>query len=183
MHRYKTYSGKHRYKHVFVCACVYLCVCVYPAIVSTFMIVLTYIDECFILTKFCHSVQYFHVSLDLWLRNNPDSKARGANLGPIWSRQDPGGPHVGPMNFAIWVISSICQLYPLSESTEYCLHVISPMLIWQVPVHTASLLRYMSNIKWFKDIANTIAISRTPLPEQSTNTYLIPHPGRQFALF
>ena len=25
-----------------------------------------------------------------------------ANMGPIWGRQDPGGPHVGPMNFAIW---------------------------------------------------------------------------------
>ena len=22
--------------------------------------------------------------------------------GPIWGRQDPGGPHVGPMNLAIW---------------------------------------------------------------------------------
>ena len=22
----------------------------------------------------------------------------------IWGRQDPGGPHVGPMNFAIWVV-------------------------------------------------------------------------------
>ena len=21
---------------------------------------------------------------------------------PIWGRQEPGGPHVGPMNFAIW---------------------------------------------------------------------------------
>ena len=31
-----------------------------------------------------------------------DSKAREANMGPIWGRQDPGGPHVGPMNFAIW---------------------------------------------------------------------------------
>ena len=26
----------------------------------------------------------------------------GANMGPIWGRQDPGGSHVGPMNFAIW---------------------------------------------------------------------------------
>ena len=26
----------------------------------------------------------------------------GANMGPIWARQDPGGPHVGPMDFAIW---------------------------------------------------------------------------------
>ena len=32
---------------------------------------------------------------------NPDSKVHGANMGPIWGRQDPGGPHVGPMNFAI----------------------------------------------------------------------------------
>ena len=32
----------------------------------------------------------------------PDSKVHGANMGPIWGRQDPGGPNVGPMNFAIW---------------------------------------------------------------------------------
>ena len=32
----------------------------------------------------------------------PDSKGHGANMRPIWGRQDPGGPHVGPMNFAIW---------------------------------------------------------------------------------
>ena len=32
----------------------------------------------------------------------PDNKVHGANMGPIWGRQDPGGPHVGPMNFAIW---------------------------------------------------------------------------------
>ena len=31
----------------------------------------------------------------------PDSKVYGANMGPIWGRQDPGGPHVGPMKFAI----------------------------------------------------------------------------------
>ena len=27
--------------------------------------------------------------------------------GPIWDRQGPGGPHVGPMNFAIWVIITL----------------------------------------------------------------------------
>ena len=31
----------------------------------------------------------------------PDSKVHGANMGPIWGRQVPGGPHVGPMNLAI----------------------------------------------------------------------------------
>ena len=34
----------------------------------------------------------------------PDSKIRGANMRPIWGRQDPDGPHVGPMNFAIWYV-------------------------------------------------------------------------------
>ena len=37
-----------------------------------------------------------------------DSKAYEGNMGPIWGWQDPGGPHVGPMNFAIWVIF-VCQ--------------------------------------------------------------------------
>ena len=36
------------------------------------------------------------------MAHTPDSKVHGANMGPIWGRQDPGGPHVGPMNFAIW---------------------------------------------------------------------------------
>ena len=35
-------------------------------------------------------------------KGNPDGKVTGANMGPIWGRQDPGGPHVGPRNFAIW---------------------------------------------------------------------------------
>ena len=34
----------------------------------------------------------------------PESKVHGANMGPIWGRQDPGGPYVGPMSFAIWVV-------------------------------------------------------------------------------
>ena len=42
----------------------------------------------------------------------PDSKVRGANMGPISGRQDPGGPHVGPVNFAIRVCisSTICMI-------------------------------------------------------------------------
>ena len=31
-----------------------------------------------------------------------DSKVHGANMGPIWGRQVPGGPRIGPMNIAIW---------------------------------------------------------------------------------
>ena len=39
--------------------------------------------------------------------NIPDSKVHGANMGPIWGRQDPGGPHFGAMNFAIWVLDQL----------------------------------------------------------------------------
>ena len=31
----------------------------------------------------------------------PERKVNGTNMEPFWDRQDPGGPHVGPMNFAI----------------------------------------------------------------------------------
>ena len=62
----------------------------------------------------CVYIVHFH--------DYPDNKVRGANIGPIWGRQDPGGPLVGPMNFAIWVyygmtgdtisvIKLLCLLY------------------------------------------------------------------------
>ena len=51
---------------------------------------------------------HFALSGELWskrtLENYPDSKVHGANMGPIWGRQDPGGSHIGPINFAIWVL-------------------------------------------------------------------------------
>ena len=43
--------------------------------------------------------------------SSPDSKVHGANMGPICGRQDPGGPHVGLMNFAIWVIIKSFETY------------------------------------------------------------------------
>ena len=53
-----------------------------------------------------------HHSLSETGKRNPtellrESTVHGANMGPIWGRQDPGGPHVGPMNFAIW--DALCQ--------------------------------------------------------------------------
>ena len=42
---------------------------------------------------------------DVWFVTStrlPNSKVHGANMGPIWGRQDLVGPHVSPMNFAIW---------------------------------------------------------------------------------
>ena len=50
------------------------------------------------------SVTAAHVQHHVWLYVLPDCNIHGANMGPIWGRQDPGEPHVGPMNFVIWDI-------------------------------------------------------------------------------
>ena len=61
----------------------------------------------------------------------PDSKVHEANMRPIWGWQDPGGPHVGPMNFAIWVSSRLrgsirtCLLFRLHYG--YCVTVPVPV--------------------------------------------------------
>ena len=54
--------------------------------------------------------------------SSPDSKVYGANMGPTWARQDPGGPHVIPMNLAIWEefhfgveVVNMCQLNKLQK--------------------------------------------------------------------
>ena len=46
----------------------------------------------------------------IYLKMSPDSKVHGANMGPIWGRQDQGGPQVGPMNFAIWVVRKMTAI-------------------------------------------------------------------------
>ena len=38
-----------------------------------------------------------------------DNKVHGATMGPTWGREDPGGPHVGPMNLAIWEALASCS--------------------------------------------------------------------------
>ena len=53
------------------------------------------------------------------LNEIPDNRVHGAIMGPIWGRQDPGGPHIGPMNFAIWdsihgeftTRNRVCRIY------------------------------------------------------------------------
>ena len=46
----------------------------------------------------------------------PDSKVHGTNMGPIWGRQDPGGPHVSPINFAIYELAWVCPRYITATS-------------------------------------------------------------------
>ena len=67
----------------------------------------------------------------LKMMHNPDSKVPGANMGPIWGRQDRGGPHVGPMNFAIWELTYMvsCPLGWLRYSLVRICVFFSPILI------------------------------------------------------
>ena len=62
---------------------------------------------------------------------DPDSKVHGANMGPIWGGQDPGGPHVGPMNFAIWggldKMAEILQTKSNTFSTVKGLEILSKL--------------------------------------------------------
>ena len=60
----------------------------------------------------------------------PDSNIHGAKMGPIWGRQDPGGPHVGLMSFAIWDTLfdygsdkeplEICKTATISTNIDLC---------------------------------------------------------------
>ena len=72
------------------------------------------------------NVEHLVVVYKCGLLNVPDSKVRGANMGPIWGRQDPGGPHVGPMNFAFWgtglyycVVFMAWSIIPYNDNTTY----------------------------------------------------------------
>ena len=63
----------------------------------------------------------------------PDSKVHGPNMGPHWGRQDPSGPHVGPMNFAIWVETNRTDTEKLWQIYMVALLVYSTslwMLLW-----------------------------------------------------
>ena len=44
----------------------------------------------------------YHMAQEILWYRVPNSKVYGTKMGPIWGRQDPGRPHVGPMDLAIW---------------------------------------------------------------------------------
>ena len=46
---------------------------------------------------------------------NPDNKVHGTNMGSIWGRQDPGGPNVDPMKFALWKVN-ISEANPIIDA-------------------------------------------------------------------
>ena len=78
--------------------------------------------------------------------NIPDSKVNVANMGPIWGRQDPGGPHVGPINFAIWNLLCLASGAPPPNAIVSWL----PSLWWSDsdPYTGIVLGRIQLHLKW-----------------------------------
>ena len=69
----------------------------------------------------------------------PDSKIHGANMGATWGRQDPGGPHVGPMNLAIRELISCAKNF---SSIMKCLR-------WnQIPHHLRNMTSKNLKTNW-----------------------------------
>ena len=94
-----------------------------------------------------------------------DSKVHGANRGPIWGRQDPCRPHVGPKNFAIrdgtiwqWLSISL-HTWPSTYYETLCWHnsriniyinwlqVINPVYICLVTLRGLAINRYNADLK------------------------------------
>ena len=71
-----------------------------------------------------------------WRKEYPDSKVRGANMGPTWVLSAPDGPHVGPMNLVIRVCFQPTEMVEASkpssprrsESSWYV--ILSRLLFW-----------------------------------------------------
>ena len=49
-----------------------------------------------------------------------NNKVPGANMVPTWGPHDPGGPHVGPMDPAIWVA---CHAFSVCCVRNYKTHI------------------------------------------------------------
>ena len=83
-----------------------------------------------IILSTCHFVWYYTAAVitsQVVGLCYPDSKVHGANMGPIWGRQDPGGPHVGPMNFAtLWKNQEFSTWILNSSIGCNCCHKYSP---------------------------------------------------------
>ena len=86
----------------------------------------------------------------VWLSvgHNPESKVHGANMGPIWGRQGPGGPHVRPMNSAIW------------EDLQWA--VLPVVRLTDLPLNKMAAISQTTFFKWTSSILTKISLTFIP---------------------
>ena len=80
-------------------------------------------------------------------------------MGPIWGRQDPGGPHVGPINFAIWDAHTTLNM-PFSLQSNVIFHIFVQYYAW---------LRAISNSTQF--VPGRVQLSPTILASLCRSKY------------
>ena len=93
----------------------------------------------------------------LLLGTYPDSKVCVANMGPTWVLAAPGGPHVGPMNFAIRLPAMMhisCGALYLETWLCPCTGVYACLSLLRWFRHNCSAVYrlHMSCIVWLDDI-------------------------------
>ena len=113
------------------------------------------ISRHFILFCWCMVCNQLFIT-SLWRDDigTPDCKVHGVHLGPIWGRQDPCWPHVGPTNLAIWDAFRITN-FLRGQSTR---HLLIPFTKWPImPTFNASfivslnrLVKKHSNCRWIE---------------------------------
>ena len=86
--------------------------------------------------------QIHHNRLNTNWDNFPDSKVHGATMGPTWGWQDPGGPHVGQVNLAIYVLLWKMNCDQLNSDNFF---IISQYL---EGIGTVSSLKKMTILSW-----------------------------------
>ena len=119
----------------------------------------------------------------------PDGKVHRDNMEPTWDQQNPGGPHVDPMNLAIWVNASQMTnwLKPspvLPLISRICLsHLIVQDILWEKETSYPVCDQYkLYNVHIFIVSANCVPaniICRIDwvsiLPEEKINSFLNNH--------
>ena len=115
-------------------------------------------------TRCCYSRFYcisFFIPENLWYIYPLVARFMGPTRGPSWDRQDPGGPHVGPMNFAIWVI-----ILHSSFTGTGAIAVIEPCWTWVKSI-------WNQKICWTKLTTNKSYFTTTKRTKTLTNSILL----------
>ena len=86
----------------------------------------------------------------------PDRKVHGANMGPIWDRQDPDGPHGGPRvgptgpRWAPWWPHESCYLGMPFLNTKSYLSSMIPVVVLDASFYTQYRVRIM--LQWVPNV-------------------------------
>ena len=89
------------------------------------------------------SIQERPPQYQLWMEKYPDSKVHGTNMGPVWGRQVPGGPHVGPWNWYLGMLK-----YCLSSAWVILVSHFRSIGFWRVYDNIEFLLLKLLSFFW-----------------------------------